>query len=273
MPVVELAVEEPAQVGAARRAVAGLVPADAPDLADTVRLTVSEVVTNAVVHGRPPVTVRAFVRDRLLRVEVCDGSSARGVPQQASAAASGGRGLAIVHAIAHRWGIESRGEGKAVWMEFNLATDSSAVESVVHLLGVPVDIYLRSQEHVESTLHELQVLAASDPAAFGTVEATTLVPLREAMEVFRSVRTRGRAEAEAAASGGRTELDFAWTLPPEAADAARVYGEGIAELDRLAATGVLLTPPADPDVARFRRWLCDQIATQLDGDAAPTPFA
>lgn len=273
MPVVELAVEEPAHVGAARRAVAGLVPEDAPDLADTVRLTVSEVVTNAVVHGRPPVTVRAFVRDRLLRVEVCDGSAARGVPQQASAAASSGRGLAIVHAIAHRWGIEARGEGKAVWMEFNLASDSTAVDAVVHLLGVPVDVYLRSQEHLESTLHELQVMAASDPGAFRTVEATTLIPLREAMEVFGSVRTRGRAEAEAAASGGRTFLDFAWSLPPEAAAAAQVYAEGVAELDRLAERGVLLTPPADRDVARFRRWLSDEIAFQLGRDASPTPFA
>ncbi|MBW3668018.1 MAG: ATP-binding protein [Actinobacteria bacterium] len=273
MPVVEVAVEEPAHVGAARRAVAGLVPDDAPDLADTVRLTVSEVVTNAMVHGRPPVTVRAFVHDRVLRVEVCDASADRGVPQQASAAASGGRGLAIVHAIAHRWGIEARGAGKAVWLEFSLATDSTAVEAVVHLRGVPVDTYLRSQEHLESTLHELQVLAASDAGAFSAVESTTLVPLRQAMEVFRGVRTRGRAEAEAAASGGQASLDFTWPLPPQAAAAARVYGEGVAELDRLAGTGVLLTPPADPEIARFRRWLCREIAAQLDAGATPTPFA
>lgn len=269
---VDLEVTEPAHVGAARRAVAQLVAEEDADLADTVRLTVSEIVTNAIVHGEPPVSVHAHVREGCLRIEVVDSSADRGVPQQVSAASTGGRGLAIVHAVADRWGVETRGRGKAVWLEFSLATAAEAPGTVVQLPGVPVATYLRSQEQLESALHELHVLAASDPAAFKLIEAQTLLPLRQSMATFTTARTRGRAEAEAAASAGRTVVDFTWTLPPEAAEGARVYASGVAELDRLSTEGVLLTPPADHDVARLRQWLSTEIAEQLTTGRAAVPF-
>lgn len=272
-PHVALEVNEPSGVAAARRMVARLVADRDPDLAEAVRLTVSELLTNAIVHGRPPVGLLARVEGQILRIEVSDNSAARGSPQQASGTASSGRGLAIVDAVAHRWGMEARGTGKAVWLEFYLAAVAGPEECVVHLLGVPVDAYLRSQEQLEDTLHELQVLAASDRAAFGALEAATVTPLRHAMEVFRGSRHQGRAQAQAAASAGHAAVDFEWKLPPEAAEAARVYGKAVAELEQLARSGVLLTPPPDPEVARLRQWLAEEIAGQLRRRRTPAPFA
>ena len=269
---VVLRVDGPGDVARARRAVADLVAGPAPHLADSVRLTVSELLTNAIVHGRPPVAVVARVERQTLRVEVGDGSPERGSPQQTSGLASGGRGLAIVDAIAHRWGMETRGAGKAIWIEFCLVPEEEVAESVVELLGVPVDAYLRGQEQLESTLHELQLLAASDPSTFRAVEAATVIPLRGAMETFRTSRRRGRAEALAAASAGLTHVDFAWPLPRGAAEAARVWASGVAELARLSTDGVLLTPPPDPEVARLRRWLAAEIAGQLRLGRPPEPF-
>jgi hypothetical protein len=232
------------------------------------------VVSNALLHGLPPVNLLARLTGDALRVEVADGHTARGSPQLPSASATSGRGLAIVDTVVDRWGFESRRGGKAMWMEFDLAsTDGDHEEALpVRLLRVPIDTYLRGQEHLESTLHELRVIATSDPDAFAAIESATVLPLRTAMDAFRGARETGRAEALAAASAGEHLVDFTWHLTPEAAEASQVWAAGVAELDALAGNGTLLTPPADPDVARFRQWLSAEIATQLRDGAPPTPF-
>lgn len=255
----------------ARRAVTKMLGGVDPDLVDTVCLSVSELLTNAIIHGRPPVVILARIDGQTLRIEVGDASPARGSAHQASGTASGGRGLAIVDAVAHRWGVESRGEGKAVWLEFSLAPGPSVEETTVQLLGVPVAAYLRGQEHLESTVHELTVLLSSDPAAFAAIEAATVAALREAMATFKTSRDQGRAEAEAAASVGHSHVDFVWRLPPRAASAARAWMDSVRELERLAEIGVLLTPPPDPEVSALRRWLATEIGAQM-GSRPPAPF-
>lgn len=269
---VDLELRAPGDVSAARRAVAGLLDASgAEDVVDAVRLAVSEVATNALLHGTPPVRVVATVAEGCLRVDVVDASPDRGAPQPASATASSGRGLAVVSAVADRWGIESRGAGKAVWLEFALHRSERRVEEVV-LLGVPVACYLDGQEHLESTLRELRLLALSDAGSFSDLEQQTVVPLRRAMEMFRDVRDQGRAEAEAARSAGKDVVDLCWRLPEGAAEAAEVWAVGVAELARLAETGVLLTTPPEPEVADLRQWLSEEIVGQVRHRRPPRPF-
>ena len=103
--------------GIARRSLADwLAPAvDAGEI-DTARLLVSELVTNAVVHGHGEITLRATLDEDRLLVEVIDEGHGfeRSVRQQ-DFAAIGGRGLAIVDAESSRWGIH---EGTThVWFE------------------------------------------------------------------------------------------------------------------------------------------------------------
>jgi anti-sigma regulatory factor (Ser/Thr protein kinase) len=84
----------------------------------TASLLVSELVTNAVRHGRGKITLRALLEDARLLVDVIDEGSLsepalrrRGVEDPSS----GGRGLMIVDAESSRWGIE---KGTAhVWFE------------------------------------------------------------------------------------------------------------------------------------------------------------
>ncbi|MFI9649953.1 ATP-binding protein [Streptomyces sp. NPDC052040] len=89
---------------------------------DDVLLCVSELTTNALVHGVPPGRqFRLFLRydGAVLRVEVHD--SGGGVPRlvdQAPVGDEGGRGLLLVAALADKWGVDERDPGKVVWCEF-----------------------------------------------------------------------------------------------------------------------------------------------------------
>ncbi|QCW80677.1 ATP-binding protein [Streptomyces sp. S6] len=96
-----------------------------PEIADDLALLVSEVVTNAVIHGttgrgsRVQVTYRLY--DDRLHVDVRDAAS--GQPRVLRAASvrgehrEHGRGLIVVASLARRWGVVPRVIGKSVWFE------------------------------------------------------------------------------------------------------------------------------------------------------------
>jgi serine phosphatase RsbU (regulator of sigma subunit)/anti-sigma regulatory factor (Ser/Thr protein kinase) len=95
---------------------------DLEHLADAVMLTVSELVTNAVVHARTPATLRLSLRGHVLRVGVSDlAPESRPAVRVAEDTAVNGRGLALVDAVADRWGVDAPGDGsgKTVWLELD----------------------------------------------------------------------------------------------------------------------------------------------------------
>jgi hypothetical protein len=86
----------------------------ASDLAGDVALVVTELAANAIVHARSAFTVILSVHDDLLRISVRDA----GPPDGARLRATPLHGLAVVDAMASRWGVESLGNaGKTVWVD------------------------------------------------------------------------------------------------------------------------------------------------------------
>lgn len=88
---------------------------------DDVLLCVSELATNALVHGVPPgrgYRVRLLLEKGgvALRVEVHD--SGNGEPGVREPDGESGRGLLLVAAVADRWGVGERSPGEIVWCEF-----------------------------------------------------------------------------------------------------------------------------------------------------------
>ncbi|MEW1956907.1 ATP-binding SpoIIE family protein phosphatase [Kineococcus sp. NPDC059986] len=95
------------------------------ELLDEAELVLSELVTNALVHtgGGAGVALRFDGADRRLRIAVQDSSTRSPHGRDAPPDALGGRGLAIVDAVADAWGVEVAEHGKTVWADLAVEVD------------------------------------------------------------------------------------------------------------------------------------------------------
>ncbi|MBB2915144.1 anti-sigma regulatory factor (Ser/Thr protein kinase) [Streptosporangium becharense] len=127
----------PDQVARARRLISMTLGRDHPLHDDCVLLT-SEIATNAVVHSRSGdggvFTVTVVCSARSVRVCVQD----EGSPQvpcvcHTDPDATGGRGLPLLEALSHRWGLVREGGSNRVWFELVL---EPAVVRTPRLAGV-----------------------------------------------------------------------------------------------------------------------------------------
>jgi anti-sigma regulatory factor (Ser/Thr protein kinase) len=85
-------------------------------LVDDALLLTSELVTNSVLYGGPPLVIAVDCDGEQLQVRVRDGSPAVPTPQAATDSDENGRGLALVAALSDDWGVApDPDDGKYVW--------------------------------------------------------------------------------------------------------------------------------------------------------------
>ncbi|MFR9793088.1 SpoIIE family protein phosphatase [Streptomyces sp. MB22_4] len=107
----------PAQVAVVRQAAGRQLAAwGLEETAFVTELVVSELVTNAIRYGEPPIQLR-LIRDRALICEVSDGSSTSPHLRRAQVYDEGGRGLLLVAQLTQRWGSRQTAAGKTIWAE------------------------------------------------------------------------------------------------------------------------------------------------------------
>ena len=82
---------------------------------DTAALLVSELVTNAIKHGKPPCALSIRFTDAEVEISVEDGDGSMPVLRQRDELAEDGRGFLLVDALAADWGARLVGSGKATW--------------------------------------------------------------------------------------------------------------------------------------------------------------
>lgn len=92
-----------------------------PRVLDDVLLLASELMTNAVRHGRGEITCRLWPGPTVVRFEVADQSDTLPEEVDRGLVADSGRGLHIVDSLASRWGTvpAQREGGKTVWFELD----------------------------------------------------------------------------------------------------------------------------------------------------------
>lgn len=81
------------------------------------RLVLSELVANAVIHARSPMSVSIRSERHTVRLAVHDDSPIEPTPRPVDPSALSGRGLQIVGALSSSWGVDATPVGKTVWAE------------------------------------------------------------------------------------------------------------------------------------------------------------
>ena len=269
----------------ASAALTGTAPAEVVDAAE---LVVTELLTNALLHGAPPVRLVVTVDElgERARVEVHDSSRAMPVRPRPSSESMTGRGLALVDAVSEDWGVVRVDDGgKAVWAELTVESvrvaepgevdldallaafgdddDLGPARYTVTLGDVPTDLLLAAKAHVDSVVREL-TLAASGAASgvIPAVPASLAQLVHDVVTHFAEARQAIKRQALAAADRGHPRTSLRLTLPADAADAGERYLSALEEADAYARAFRLLTLAAPPQHAAFRRWY---VSSLVDG--------
>ncbi|MCF3122515.1 ATP-binding protein [Streptomyces arenae] len=91
-----------------------------PDVVEAAQLCVSELVANVIAHvgEQTPTTLGLTLNGTCVRIEVSD-PDARALPTLLASEtdAESGRGMALLDAVADRWGVILRGDSKVTWCE------------------------------------------------------------------------------------------------------------------------------------------------------------
>jgi anti-sigma regulatory factor (Ser/Thr protein kinase) len=86
------------------------------ETAFTTELIVSELVSNAIRYGAPPLQLR-LIFDRMLTSEVTDAATSAPHVKHARTIDESGRGLFIIATLTDQWGARYHQNGKTVWAQ------------------------------------------------------------------------------------------------------------------------------------------------------------
>jgi serine phosphatase RsbU (regulator of sigma subunit)/anti-sigma regulatory factor (Ser/Thr protein kinase) len=260
-------------------------------------LIVSELVTNAVLHGRTPATLRVRRLPECIRVEVEDAGRDLPVRMRTTDEAMTGRGLDMVAALASAWGVDAGSNGgKIVWAEITDATAAATMVKprvdadaetllaewpddlpsepvfTVELGSVPTDLLLAAKAHIDNLVREFTLAEAGISSAYGTRVPTHLTELVQTVVYgFAAARSAIKRQALEAADRGEVETRLTLTLPLSAADAGEQYLAALDEADRYARAARLLTLETPPVHRIFRHWYVESLVDQLRRQANGMP--
>jgi hypothetical protein len=141
----------------------------------------------------------------------------------------------------------------------------------VRLLQLPLDVWARTQEHVDGLLREF-ALIAQDEEARAAAPGRLLALVEELTAGYGSFSEAQRREMVAAANRGEATIDLTYHIPPAAGGAAQQLGDMLDQADEYCRRGHhLLTLATPPEELRFRHWFISEFVEQIGG-APPTPW-
>jgi anti-sigma regulatory factor (Ser/Thr protein kinase) len=253
------------------------------DRLDDGELAVSELVTNAVLHGRDPISLRLVHGHHCVRVEVRDGSPVSPSFSMLDPTAVTGRGLMLISAASDRWGVEPESQGKLVWFELleggqsdeleadvdallaawgdDLAEDPALEQVRVVLTDLDTHLVARAEAHVEGLLRELCLLVADEDLPDETTKVGRAV--LQSAAAMDALRTDLKHQLAVAVSAGQPRVDLSLTLQRDEAEAVRDFLHAVDEADRLSRAGTLLSTPAPAELSEARRSYLRRLLAQL----------
>lgn len=287
----------PASVKLARAWVSQiLTEIDRDDLTFGAQLGVSELVTNALLHAQPPLTIRVRGTREHPRIEVSDHSPAPltliELPDDGSdSLTTFGRGLALVAINSAHWGWakDADGIGKTVWFEpaaeMRDDFDLSAVfdqpddepESPVEvpqdslpivLLNVPAQLFGRLRRYHFELRRELRLLSLSDPDRYPIARKITDVFRRGDIERRAS---SGISKLDSAIAQGLSHVDLEYAVPASAPATFAEFLELLGEATDFFADEQLLAVAPTGQLEELQRWYFTEFIRQGAGET-PLPW-
>ncbi|HVX68133.1 MAG TPA: ATP-binding protein [Mycobacteriales bacterium] len=280
-------------VRAARRLASATLQSLPEPIASDAELVVTELVTNAVLHGTPPIEFRLKGRRDRVRIEVADAGHSVPLKGRGSTDGMTGRGLAVVESLTSAWGVEPTSDGKLVWAELGKPRRATmrrrtkqdleamrvdwrgrdpAPRYEVRLGWVPTDLLVSAKAHIDNVVREITFMQApsDDP---DTLPSETIGLLARVTEDFAEARNEIKRQALEAARRRDVFTDLTLHLPVAAATAGLRYLAALDEADRQARSARLLTLAAPPSHRLFREWyvraLVDRLRAASRGESPP----
>lgn len=272
------------------------------DLVDAARLGVSELVTNALIHSRPPLSVSVRGTIEHPRIEVVDSSPVP--PQRAPVApeiadvdganvTTFGRGLDLVAMMSNRWGsdLAHDGRSKAVWFEPAVEVGSVAevpgeifsydadgadggepleVERyALCLLRLPPRLFGELRRYFFEIRRELRLLALAAPGEYPLAEQIT-----EAFNTSDSERraTIGIEALDRAIARGELQVDLEYAVPTSAPVTMVRIRDLLAEVYRVFSHDELLAVRPAEVLVELQRWYFTEFERQSRGEE-PLPWS
>src|SRR3954469_799372 len=258
-------------------------------------LVVTELVTNALLHGAPPVVLRISPVGSGVRIEVEDTGREMPIRMRDNVEAMTGRGLSLVSRVTRGWGVEPAGDGqgKVVWAE--VAEGDEALEDLdesidvdallaswsddepteptyaVELGAVPTELLLEAKAHIDNLVREFTLAAAAATGDSTELPADLAALVQTVVHGFSSARSAIKRQALESAARGEVETLLSLRLPASAADAGERYLAALDEADGYARSARLLTLETPPVHRVFRRWYVESLVAQLGRQLAGAP--
>ena len=273
------------------------------ELTESARLAVSELVTNAILHADPPMTVHVRGTPEHPRIEVTDQTLVppeRRYSDQISVDLDDdlswttmGRGLDLVAIHSVKWGadISPNGLGKVVWFEPSTRAREAPVEGevftmddaltelgrepadpstliTIRLLGMPVELFSHLRQHFNELGRELRLLAISDgdryPLAVEFAETYLQVEYERRQVV--GLDTLDRAMAD-----GLRTVDLTYATPPTAPGTMERLNRLLHDVYDQLSGKVLLSVRPPEELIALQLWYLGEFTRQVAGEA-PTPW-
>ncbi len=134
----------------------------------------------------------------------------------------------------------------------------------VTLADLPVQTFLDLQRHIDDMLREFALIALDQEGGGGdAVPALLLAIIGDWRSRFRGPRALVLDQLHEAADRGEERVAITVTMPVAAAAAFEEATATFEAADEFCRSGDLLTLATNPEVAAFRRWLCDEVVAQL----------
>ena len=142
----------------------------------------------------------------------------------------------------------------------------------VCLLGVPVDLFLRSAQHADDVVRELWLMALTHGQS-AHADYTRLADEADACAgegaELRNATVEHVLRARAA---GRKTVDLELVVPVATAQRTLDWDSLLDEMDNLCEQGVLLSLSSAGEVQQFRRWYVGEIVRQIQHGQPPTAY-